>query len=239
MGDVYSFALSRLLGMHHVPSTILTDLSSRQWQVVSPHALNNRTELFPFALLTEWINDLDEAYVPHVLMRSEEKIQAGDNLANLSSDDIRDLIQWTDMLIFDYLTVNTDRMINLLYNKHWNARIVEHPVHNLHKDKEGLLIFIDNESGMIKGQQLFLDTRKDYHSLYNRLLNRTCVFRRRTVERIRGLSRSQGVGKQLNDTLKHMDPLAEELGSLAKKYTDGLQSRIDHVYSYMKSCLSV
>lgn len=231
MGDAYSFALSRLLDMHYVPSTILTDLRSKQWQNISS---SNGSEKFSLAVLTEWVSDLSEAYVPQLLTNPGMQLKPDKRLANLSKEEIRDLIQWTDMLIFDYLTVNTDRMLNLLYNKQWNEWIMEHPVHNTYRRKDGLLVLLDNESGFIIGQK-YVETGKA-HSLHQHLLTGTCIFRQRTVEIIGQLSRSQDVGERLNTMLKHLDPLAKKLGLLSRKYTDGLQQRIDKVYQYMKSC---
>ena len=232
MADAYSFALSRLLDMHYIPSTILIDLRSRQWQHVSSSNQGNGTGMFHLAILTEWVSDLNDAYVPQL---PEVHIKPDKRLANLSKEDVQDLIQWTDMLVFDYLTVNTDRMLNLLHNKQWNKWIMEHPVHNTYKRKDSLLVLLDNESGFIMGQK-HLDDTGEARSLHHQLLTSTCVFRQQTVEIIWELSQSQNVGKRLNTMLKQLDPLAKKLGSLARKYTDGLQSRIDQVYQYMKSC---
>ena len=235
MGDSYSFALSRLLGTHYVPSTILSDIRTEQWRAAASYFKSYGKDVFPFVLVTEWINNAGKAYVPQILRRTHSHVRPDETLASLRSDEIRDLMQWTDMVLFDYLTVNTDRVMSMLYNELWSKGIMERPVPNLLQEKDGLLLFLDNELGLIFGQTT-IEQLDVYRALHNQMLNSTCVFRLSTVERVKELSQSKDIGRTINEMLKHLDPLAKELGLLVTKYTDKLQSRIDDVYRHMKTC---
>lgn len=93
-----------------------------------------------------------------------------------------ELAQWSDLVVFDYLIAHLDRVVNNLYNFQWNADIMEAPAHNLAKDKSDLLLFLDNESGLLHGYRL-LEKYEAYHSL---LLENLCVFRRSTIDQVSG-----------------------------------------------------
>lgn len=93
-----------------------------------------------------------------------------------------ELAQWSDLVVFDYLIAHLDRMVNNLYNFQWNSEIMAAPAHNLAKEpKSELLLFLDNESGLLHGYRL-LAKYQAYHSL---LLENLCVFRRSTIDQVR------------------------------------------------------
>lgn len=67
-------------------------------------------------------------------------------LEQLSKDELRELVQWSDLFIFDYLLGNTDRIASLISNLQWHQQMLSMPVHNI-ADDDGRFIFMDNESG--------------------------------------------------------------------------------------------
>lgn len=92
-----------------------------------------------------------------------------------------ELAQWSDLVVFDYLIAHLDRVVNNLYNYQWNSEIMAAPAHNLVKDPATeLLLFLDNESGLLHGYRL-LSKYQAYHSL---LLENLCVFRRSTIDQV-------------------------------------------------------
>lgn len=91
-----------------------------------------------------------------------------------------ELAQWSDLIVFDYIIAHLDRVVNNLFNYQWNSQIMEAPAHNLAKTGN-LLLFLDNESGLLHGYRL-LSKYQAYHSL---LLKNLCVFRRSTINQVR------------------------------------------------------
>lgn len=126
-------------------------------------------------------------------LSSQAKIWPGINWFNIKSSssvaahpplgNLIELAQWSDLVVFDYLIAHLDRVVNNLYNYQWNSKIMEAPAHNLAKDPNSeLLLFLDNESGLLHGYRL-LAKYEAYHSL---LLENLCVFRRSTIDQVRG-----------------------------------------------------
>lgn len=123
-------------------------------------------------------------------------IKSSDGDARPPLGNLIELAQWSDLVIFDYLIAHLDRVVNNLYNYQWNSEIMDAPAHNLLKDPQSeLLLFLDNESGLLHGYRL-LSKYQGYHSL---LLDNVCVFRRSTVDQVR--LRDHYVGRTRNTTL--------------------------------------
>ena len=112
--------------------------------------------------------------------------------------DLLQLVQWSDLLLFDYLTANVDRLVNNRVNAQWNEQSMSSaPVHNLLRQEEeneeekesssevtgSRLLFLDNESGLFHGYRLL--GRFEQH--HRALLGSLCIFRRGTVQRLRKL----------------------------------------------------
>jgi len=52
-------------------------------------------------------------------------------------EDISFLLQWSDLVVFDYITGNLDRMVSHLHSLQWDNDAMKRPVHNLMQDKSG------------------------------------------------------------------------------------------------------
>ncbi|XP_002018531.2 extracellular serine/threonine protein kinase four-jointed [Drosophila persimilis] len=145
-----------------------------------------------------------------------------------------ELAQWSDLIVFDYLIANLDRVVNNLYNFQWNADIMAAPAHNLARQASSqLLVFLDNESGLLHGYRL-LKKYEAYHSL---LLDNLCVFRRPTIEALRRL-RAEGAGRPLRDLFERAtsDGVRDVLPSLPDKSIKILMERIDRVLGQVHKC---
>ncbi|XP_020818134.1 extracellular serine/threonine protein kinase four-jointed [Drosophila serrata] len=145
-----------------------------------------------------------------------------------------ELAQWSDLIVFDYLIANLDRVVNNLYNFQWNADIMAAPAHNLARQSASqLLVFLDNESGLLHGYRL-LKKYEAYHSL---LLDNLCVFRRPTIEALRRL-RAAGAGRRLRDLFERTTSagVRDVLPSLPDKSVKILVERIDRVLSQVQKC---
>lgn len=145
-----------------------------------------------------------------------------------------ELAQWSDLIVFDYLIANLDRVVNNLYNFQWNADIMAAPAHNLARQSDTqLLVFLDNESGLLHGYRL-LKKYEAYHSL---LLDNLCIFRRPTIEALQRL-RVEGAGRQLRDLFERTTSpnVRDVLPSLPDKSIKILAERIDRVLAQVHKC---
>lgn len=145
-----------------------------------------------------------------------------------------ELAQWSDLIIFDYLTANLDRIVNNLFNYQWNINIMDGPAHNLAKKMDsGLLLFLDNESGLLHGYRL-LKKYNVYHSL---MLDNLCVFRKKTIDALRRLY-EQSVGVKLSDMFhtKNNAVIRDILPPLPEKNAKILHERIAKVLSQVEKC---
>ncbi|EDW01839.1 extracellular serine/threonine protein kinase four-jointed [Drosophila grimshawi] len=145
-----------------------------------------------------------------------------------------ELAQWSDLIVFDYLIANLDRVVNNLYNFQWNADIMAAPAHNLARQSDTqLLVFLDNESGLLHGYRL-LKKYEAYHSL---LLDNLCIFRRPTIQALQRL-RAEGAGRQLRDLFERTTSpnVRDVLPSLPDKSIKILAERIDRVLAQVHKC---
>lgn len=145
-----------------------------------------------------------------------------------------ELAQWSDLIVFDYLIANLDRVVNNLYNFQWNADIMAAPAHNLARQRDSqLLVFLDNESGLLHGYRLL----KKYETYHGLLLDNLCVFRRPTINALRQLQ-SDGIGKRLQQLFEQSttDKVRDVLPSLPDKSIKILVDRIDRVLNQVEKC---
>ena len=80
--------------------------------------------------LIEWLPDLTKTTMPYVLLNKLEKLETiksepnpldGSELKSLSENEqedldehvLSDLVQWSDLIMFDYLTGNYDRVASM------------------------------------------------------------------------------------------------------------------------------
>lgn len=145
-----------------------------------------------------------------------------------------ELAQWSDLIIFDYLIANLDRVVNNLYNFQWNADIMAAPAHNLARQSDSqLLVFLDNESGLLHGYRLL----KKYETYHGLLLDNLCVFRRSTITALQQLQ-TDGIGKRLQQLFEQSttDKVRDVLPSLPDKSIKILVDRIDRVLGQVEKC---
>jgi four-jointed box protein 1 len=243
-GEIFSFYLSRLLGLRNLPpsSLGLVRPQDRQWINVQS-SLNQAqwTEDRP-VVYTQFLNDLEPAYIPVQFRGRDRHLNPSDvqrhNLQETAGrDELLTLAQWSDLLVLDYLTANLDRMVNNLYNMQWNPAMMDSPAHNLARDsKTGLLVFLDNESGLLHGYRL-LDKYEMYHKS---LLDSLCVFRRTTIDALRQLQSQKNVGKLLRHMFETRDQsLVDFLPFLPEKSIKTLNYRIDQVLEQVTKCQSL
>ncbi|KAK4005628.1 extracellular serine/threonine protein kinase four-jointed [Daphnia magna] len=243
-GEIFSFYLSQLLGLRNLPPSSLGLVRplDRQWiNVQSSLSQAQWTDDRP-VVYTQFLNDLEPAYIPVQFRGRDRHLNPSDvehhKLEDKAGrDELITLAQWSDLLVLDYLTANLDRMVNNMYNMQWNPAMMDSPAHNLARDsRTGLLVFLDNESGLLHGYRL-LDKYEVYHKS---LLDSLCVFRRSTVDSLRQLQSNKNVGNLLRHMFETRDPsLLDFLPFLPEKSIKTLNYRIDQVLDQVAKCQSL
>lgn len=239
LGETLSYYLAELLGISNLPPLALSklNLSSEQWASVRENI--EALEWSPNAIvsLTEFIPNVTGVFIPLPLRKQQGGgLQlSAETISNMTLTYLVELMQWSDLILFDYLTANFDRIVSHIFSLQWDARVMERTTNNLLKTISGHLLFIDNEAGLIHGYRV-LDLWERYHTL---LLSSSCIFRRSTVRRISEMKRSGKSAKLLCELYRAREPLARELGSLSEEHALTLQNRIDVVYKHIKQCTEI
>lgn len=238
-GELFSFYLAQLLQLPNLaPSAVsLVDLKAPNWQNLPSEISSAQWVANRPIVITKYISNLDTAHIPRSFRPPETQLSHQQLIkANFSSiKDYAELAQWSDLVIFDYLTANLDRVVNNLYNKQWNVNIMEAPAHNLaRRTEDDLLVFLDNESGLLHGYRL-LQKYEPYHAL---LLDNLCIFRRKTVVALERLRRDKNIGTLLSDMFEKSTAakIRDFLPPLPTKSVKILNERLDRVHSQIAKC---
>lgn len=246
-GEIYSYYLSKLLGINNVPPSVLhlADSNQDQWRMVGEEVANARWSEEKPVILSKWIDGLTPAYIPrefrnlsNVLQPREvsrntrkldNKLDNGDTATSLC-----ELLQWSDLIVFDYLTANLDRVVNNLFNLQWNDRMMSKPAHNLERTSSGRLVFLDNESGLFHGYRL-LDKYAPYHET---LLNSLCIFRKTTIDSIKHLVATDSINDSIQALFESSEPLHRHIPRIPAKNIKILKSRMHAVLRQVTTCES-
>lgn len=232
-GEIYSYIIGKLLKIPNMTplSTTLPDLRLEQWSRVGSAVLEANWQSNKLLILTKYIPGTTEVMLP-------EKLKSM-RVNSITPEDItpnneRILAQWSDMIVFDYVVGNMDRLVSSLHNKQWNSNIMDMPVHNLAR-KDNSLIFFDNEDGLFHGYKI-LDRYTQYHE---QSLQTVCVFRKSTVDSITTLLQSDNLMDTLTTAAREIDPrILKYLPKISSKTINMLRTRLLSVSKHIKSCLN-
>ncbi|XP_053576499.1 four-jointed box protein 1 [Bombina bombina] len=258
-GEALSFYLSRLLGLHGVPPCVLSRVGSSQWAPVLTELGSTGWTQGALVTLTPWIHNLTMVVPPQALHADSghlrplhEELEEGYewvkdlDIAERTSDSpardkhierparvgVIDLAQWADLIVFDYLTANFDRLVSNLFSLQWDPRIMLRGTNNLHRAPDGTLVMLDNEAGLVHGYRL-----RDTWDKYNeQLLATVCLFRRGVMWKLRELHIAQSAVQELHILYQRAEPLAAELGFLTEAQGQILQDRVGNVYKHVLNC---
>ncbi|GLH12357.1 Extracellular serine/threonine protein kinase four-jointed [Gryllus bimaculatus] len=234
-GEVFSFYLGRLLGLRNLAPSALALVRPREplWSRVRPQLSLAQWGEERAVVLTRFVPALEPAHIPSSLRTSARRLHPPD-VGERPADELVELAQWSDLIVFDYLTANLDRVVNNLYNLQWNPAMMDAPAHNLAREPgSGLLVFFDNESGLLHGYRL-LDKYEHYHGA---LLEALCVFRKSTADAVRRLHAAGDVGERLQRLFADADPeLRDALPSLPDKSVKILNERLARVHERIGQC---
>lgn len=245
----------------HTWQSATNDIENAQWKSLKPVVLTKWLPDLesagipkPFQPLERHLNKLDiqnisldlelpkpqQNLLDRLMPTKNESIQPVVIPTEMSETALKrfiELAQWSDLIVFDYLIANLDRVVNNLYNFQWNADIMAAPAHNLAKQIDSeLLVFLDNESGLLHGYRLL----KKYEAYHGLLLDNLCIFRRPTIVALQRL-RENGVGNELQNVFERttMSSVRDVLPSLPEKSIKILNDRIDRVLGQVQKCQEI
>ncbi|XP_019749873.1 four-jointed box protein 1 [Hippocampus comes] len=231
-GETLTYYLACLLGITNVPPLILSQLNSynEQWVAVRTRLGGLQWSDHAVVSLTEWVSNLSGVVTPAPLRQESSGLHP--ELLNKTTAELVDLMQWSDLIIFDYMTANFDRLVSNLFSLQWDARVMERDTNNLLKTPRGDLVFIDNEAGLVHGFRV-LNMWEQYHQT---VLSSVCVFRKRTAQRVAELHQRRDSRIRLLQLYRDSEPLSAKLGFLSDEHAAVLQDRIDRVYKHILHC---
>ncbi len=235
-GEVFSYHLAQLLGIQNVPPAILAlpDPSDPRWSPVLDQLISAQWNSDRVVVLTPWIENLNPVFIPQELRPTSRRLHPDPALSEgRKPSDISELVQWSDLIVLDYLTANVDRAVNNLYNLQWNSDMMSAPAHNLEKvGHDGPLVFLDNESGLFHSYRL-LDKYSEYHESFLKAL---CVFKKSTAAAVKRLSKEGQVANELASTFTDNEPLHSHLSLPRASNMAVLQNRLRDVAKQMEYC---
>lgn len=199
-GDFYAYHLNNLLGMHNAPPATLVKLnySSPQWRGVADQAREAGWQDHMTVLVTMYVEEeLVGESLPDILAdQSSGAVVTREYMRTVSVEKRSRILQWSDLIVFDFLIGHCDRTFNTLFNLQWNSRMMQKPVHNLLKTRAGeKLLLFDNESGFWMGYKVGRRDSSKYE-MQERFLKRMCVFTGRTLEQLEYLASGRGRSRE-------------------------------------------
>lgn len=234
-GEIYSYYLGKLLNITNLPPTKLELVrpTDELWRQVHLNIARSQWVVDKVVVLTKWIDDLGPAYIPPEFRDSNIQLKPdSSSLSGKTGTELCELVQWSDLVVFDYLTANLDRVVNNMFNKQWNSQMMESPTHNLEKSKDGRLVFLDNESGLFHGYRL-LDKYSPFHE---ELLGSLCVFRKNLVDTVKRLVKEDSIEKELFNIFAESEPLHKHIPKIPQKYLRILKQRLRDVVAHIDKC---
>ncbi|XP_031449205.1 four-jointed box protein 1 [Phasianus colchicus] len=234
-GEALSYHLAGLLGMQQrLPpmALALVEARGRQWEPVREELRGSHWAEGAVVSLTRWVDNLTAVVAPAPWGGGRPRALAAGELGGLPAAQLVELVQWSDLILFDYLTANFDRLASNLFSLQWDPRVMRRATSNLLRAPDGGLVFMDNEAGLVHGYRL-LATWDPYNEP---LLRSVCVFREGTARRLAELHRRRNAAAELRRRYRAREPLWARLGFLSERQAELLQARVDFVHRHIAQC---
>ena len=179
-GEVYTYHLNKAMGVWSVPPTMLVklNLTNFQWKEVVSESRQAGWRNGHTIVMTLFIDNLQHEYIPHVFTNFSNTVFYD---THLNRSQQHQIFQWSDMIVLDYLTGNTDRLFCNLLNMQWSPSVLHKPIHNLGKTTSGSLVLYDNESAFFIGYAAVKHYNKQ---LSTHFIDKLCIFRSSIVDKI-------------------------------------------------------
>lgn len=240
-GELYTYYLSKVLRTWNVPPTVFVRLnfSSEQWKEVAAVAKATGWLNGHGLVMTMYVEKLEPEYLPVQLKVANSSLMPK-SFATLSVVEREKLLQWSDLIVMDYLTGHSDRLFCNLINLQWTPTMLERPIHNLARSTDtNTLVLFDNESAFWIGYGIARHNYKYYH-LQKEFLQKLCVFRQSTLHILQSMNGDANPVSIIRDNFRRSDPAGFiELGNLPAKAWDEFHSRLHHLLLWVEDCARI
>ena len=235
--ELYSFHLSRMLNIYNIPPAVLVkiDYTAPQWQDVMDDATRAGLKQGMVVVLTQYVDNLLPTYIPDLLqIKNEVLLPTNTSFKMTPEKTIYQLVQWTNLIVFDYITANSDRVMNALANLQWNPKVINMPVHNLYETSQGSIVFIDNESGFWLGYKLASES-ENHRRLQKSYITRICIVDGMVMHAIEQLLETGG--DALHERVVEHDPVScRYIPKIQANLIDELENRLTFTLTSINSC---
>ena len=148
IGNIYSYHMNWLLGLRNVPPIIAVkvNLTNEMWKNIHDVAKAAGWWDGMRIIMEPFIDNLTEVYNLPYFNDNETSILTVPVAEKLPLTPVarKMMVEWSDMILFDFVTGHTDRKI---FNNQ------KRPVKNLYRTSSSKLVLIDNESTFTQGYQ--------------------------------------------------------------------------------------
>ena len=230
-GELYTYHLNKILGLNLVPPVVIRQFQPdlMLWQLILPDSKQtpwHSGETLSFHLLIPYLQD---AYYPTPLIRGETL-----NLQSIhTTEEKRNALQWSNLIILDYLTAETDRLVSTPINRQHPDRIMDGIVYNLGTALDGRLVAFDNERSFIRTNKR--DQRQKNFQKY--FLDKLCLFDTDTVSTLQWLNDQPDPALHLESTVEALDPDSFRLIYKLSSYSRTLfNQRLSSLLRQIKHC---
>ncbi|XP_071508341.1 four-jointed box protein 1-like [Diadema antillarum] len=252
LGELYCYHLARILGLRNVPTVVLSKVSftdsTSQWASVIDDVRNAGWTDNTMASFSQWVDGLGRSDLPEILFVNQRKTltPSSPGFANQNLTQLAELAQFSDLIVFDYITAHLDRMtIRKNAVDYYNMEsLYKGEVHNLAKhESNGGLWFIDNENGIFNAYAVAYGYKnKDQMQGYiEEVLHSMCIFRRSTVSMVNKLAKMDDPYLFLNQTVVAEESDANGFNlSMVKPFhiSETFKKRVADAALWIESCKS-
>lgn len=208
-GELYSYYLNAYLGLWNAPPVALLCVNTtHQWKDVVERLPSLGISSTSCFIAVKYVKGLKSAvYVP-------KRVQQGINAQTVSTTpaELSHSMQWSDMIVLDYISGHSDRLVDSLFLSPLNLEQYVFPVSNVAKTQTGDLVLIDHEATFhtrySKAQQSNAEHCRQIH-----FLKKVSVFRRSTVEKICQLCKYDDPASELEKNIQIHDPVSLSIAS--------------------------
>lgn len=199
-GELMAYYLNCYLQMWNVPPTALAcvNTTTREW-INMAHPFSSIYTSFECFIATMYVEGLsdDNVHMPNFVGKG-----IGPETVSTTPRELGRLMEWSDMILFDFLCGHRDRLVNHLLVPHIDFQVPLKSISNLVTTSSGDLVLIDNESTFHKSYNPVQRSRQLHY------LKSVSVFRKKTVERVCQLCSEEDPALTIEEYIDSYDPVS-------------------------------
>ena len=202
-GELYAYYLNCYLGLWNAPPTALlcVNPSTEGRGVIKGFPSFRKRRVIRCFVSTQYVQELKHGLYPPTLITVR---------ASTTHNELRYLMQWSDMIVFDYICGHFDRMsdslvlppLNLEFSWNWVANVVQ--------TNTGDLILIDHETAFHIGYRVAEQSSAEF-SRQAHHFRKLSFYRKSTAERICHLCEYEDPASVLEEYIEAYDPVSHSI----------------------------